>query len=181
MSAVISYLDDMTGYMLLALPVWLAVRAVWLKKKGRPVRWGREVLLALFVVYLAGLASQTLTPAGGHWDSPLDRIRWGWGINLVPGRTILAYWRHTSLSLQLVNLAGNVLIFAPLGFFPPLLWARLARWWKVLPLCAGASLFIECVQLFLNRSVDVDDLILNTLGGLLGYLVFRLFGRKPAA
>ena len=163
--------------MLLALPIWLVFRAVWLKAKGKPLGWRREILLAVFVIYLAGLASQTLTPTSGHWDYPFDRIRGGWGINLIPGRTILAYWRHTSLSQQLVNLAGNILIFVPLGFLPPLLWKKLARWWKTLPLCAGASLWIECAQLFLNRSVDVDDLILNTLGGLLGYLLFVAFVR----
>lgn len=182
MSAVLSHINDMTGYMLLALPVWAIIRTGWLKMRKKPLQWGREVLLAFFVVYLAGLASQTLTPAPGFRQNPADRLRWGWGVNLVPGRTILAYWRHVSLGQQLVNLAGNVLIFAPLGFLPPLLWKRLARWRRAVGLCFCVSLFIECAQLFVGRSVDVDDLILNTLGGLLGYLAFALvrrLKRKP--
>ena len=45
-------------------------------------------------------------------------------------------------------------------------------------LSAIASCLIEFVQLFLGRSVDVDDLILNTLGGLVGYLLFCLIPKK---
>ena len=79
--------------------------------------------------------------------------------------------------MQLINLAGNVLIFAPLGFLPPLLWRR----WRhrtALLLSAGTSCLIEFLQLFLGRSVDVDDLILNVAGGFAGYLLFCLLPKK---
>ena len=81
-------------------------------------------------------------------------------------------------SQKLINLAGNVLIFVPLGFLPPLLWKKWRHFWATLPLCAGVSLLIEFLQLFLGRSVDVDDLILNTLGGLMGYILFCLIPKK---
>ena len=83
-----------------------------------------------------------------------------------------------SYGQKVINLAGNVLIFAPLGVLPPLLWKRWRHLWTTVPLSAGASCLIEFLQLFLGRSVDVDDVILNTLGGLLGYLLFCFIPKK---
>ena len=187
MSAALSYLQEMGGFMLLALPLWLLVRTLWLMAKKQSPRWGRELLLALLVLYLIGLASQTLLqgyalPDVSDPEALLARAmqRWenGWGINLTPGYTIRSMWERGNTDMQLINLAGNVLIFAPLGFLPPLLWRRWRHFWTALPLSAGTSCLIEFLQLFLGRSVDVDDVILNTLGGLLGYVLFCFLPKK---
>lgn len=184
MSAVVWYMESMGGVMLLALPLWLLLRTLWLMAKKQSPRWGRELLLALFVLYLIGLASQTLI--GPAWRpegmGPVEyaRSRWqqGWGINLSPGYTIRSMLEKGSRGQKLINLAGNVLIFAPLGFLPPLLWRRLRHWWAALGLSAGVSSLIEFLQLFLGRSVDVDDVILNVLGGFVGYVLFCLLPKK---
>ena len=186
MIAVSYYLNSMGGYMLLALPLWLLVRTLWLLHAEKSPRWGRELLLAALVLYLLGLASQTL---GGHppvdladpaalWARAVQRWENASGINLVPGATIRAMLERGSHGQKVLNLAGNVLIFLPMGLLPPLLWKGLRHIWTAVPLSAALSLLIEFVQLFLGRSVDVDDLILNTLGGLLGYLLFCLLPRK---
>ena len=186
MSAVTYHLGSMGGVMLLTMPLWLLLRTLWQVRKEQSPRWGRELLLALFVLFLLGLASQTL---GGHppvdltdpaalWARAMQRWQQGWGINRTPGATIEAMLEKGSRSQKLINLAGNVLIFVPMGFLPPLLWKRWRQLWAAVPLCAGVSLLIEFLQLFLGRSVDVDDLILNTLGGLMGYILFCLIPRK---
>lgn len=184
MSAVFWHMESMGGVMLLALPLWLLLRTLWLLRKQQSPRWGRELLLALFCLYLIGLASQTLI--GPRWRPEgmglveYARSRWqqGWGINLDPGFTIRSMLEKGSRGQKLVNLAGNVLIFAPMGFLPPVLWKKARHWWAALGLSAGLSCLIEFLQLFLGRSVDVDDLLLNTLGGLLGYLLFCLLPKK---
>ena len=184
MSAVTQHLGSMGGVMLLGLPLWLLLRTLWQLRKQQSPRWGRELLLAGFVLFLLGLASQTLI--GPQWRPEgmdvLDyaRYRWqqGWGINLTPGATVRAMLEKGGRSQKLINLAGNVLIFVPLGFLPPLLWKKWRHLWATLPLCAGVSLLIEFLQLFLGRSVDVDDLILNVLGGLMGYILFCLIPKK---
>lgn len=186
MTAVSYYLNSMGGYMLLALPLWLLVRTLWLLRAEKSPRWGRELLLAIFVLYLLGLASQTL---GGHppvdltdpaalWARAVQRWENGFGINLTPGATVRAMLEKGSHGQKVINLAGNVLIFMPLGFLPPLLWPKWRHLWAAVSLSAGVSLLIEFLQLFLGRSVDVDDLILNTLGGLMGYLLFCLIPKK---
>ena len=72
--------------------------------------------------------------------------------------------------------AANALIFVPIGFFTNLLWRR-PRWWKGMAVGFCVSLTIEFLQLFVNRSTDVDDLILNTTGAFLGGLIALLLGK----
>lgn len=187
MSVVSRYLNSMGGVMLLALPLWLLVRTLYLTFRRKTTRWYRELGLALLVLYLIGLASQTLT--GGYalpdfsdlhalWARTCQRWETGWGINLTPGFTIRSMLEKGSHGQKVINLAGNVVIFAPLGLLPPLLWKRCRHLWTALALSAGVSCLIEFLQLFLGRSVDVDDVILNTLGGLLGYVLFCLIPKK---
>lgn len=193
MTAVLAYLQDMGGYMLLALPVWLAVRTLFLLGRHERPRWRRELALTAFVLNCVGLFSQTLLPVGLVWPAPRAALetalrRWhtGQGINLLPLETVRRFWRYGSRQQLLVNLAGNVAVFVPLGLLPPALWQRLRRLWKTTLLCCASSCLIEFFQLFIGRSVDVDDVLLNTLGGVLGYLIFSLLQplfsqKKPRA
>lgn len=73
------------------------------------------------------------------------------------------------------NIIGNILLFAPLGFFLPLLLNKFRKFKKTVLAGFLVSLLIECSQLFLIRATDIDDLILNTLGVMLGYLCFMFF------
>lgn len=80
-----------------------------------------------------------------------------------------------------LNLAGNVIAFMPFGFLLPLLSDNRTNWFAT-TICAFAfSLFAETVQLVLKLgSFDVDDLLLNTIGGLLGYIVCAICARIRA-
>ena len=85
-----------------------------------------------------------------------------------------------------VNLVGNVVMFVPLGFFMPLLWKKLR---KLLPFILAALTVIVSIELIQLMTAlgccDVDDLLLNLPGMLLGYLAWRVFfpvdktGNKP--
>lgn len=177
----LSYALDMLPAMMLALPLWALGRGAYLWMKKAPVRWGRELLLLALILWTAGLLSQTVWPSNGYFV-PLESVfgeRTLWRMNLVPFRTIADYFgrlRDGFVSLFLVNFAGNILLFVPLGLLPPLLWRRY-RGWRGAALPALCSLLVELAQIFTGRSVDVDDLILNALGGLLGWLLARLLLR----
>jgi glycopeptide antibiotics resistance protein len=74
------------------------------------------------------------------------------------------------------NVIGNVCVFMPLGVFLPKLFERCRRLLAVLVLSLELSLAIEIVQLVSRiGSFDVDDLLLNTIGGILGYFVYKIF------
>jgi glycopeptide antibiotics resistance protein len=68
---------------------------------------------------------------------------------------------------------GNIAIFLPIGFFIALLW-RKPRWWKSLFAGFATSFVIEFVQFFIGRSTDIDDIILNSAGALVGFWLFWL-------
>ena len=57
-----TYVIEMLGYMIVALPIYLIARIIFVKIRKQPVKKLHEVLLALFVLYLVGLASQTIIP-----------------------------------------------------------------------------------------------------------------------
>lgn len=82
---------------------------------------------------------------------------------------------HSGLSRAMGHVfkVANIGIFCPIGFFPALLW-RGWRWWKSALVGLCTSVFIEFVQFFIGRSSDVDDVILNTAGTLVGFWIFWL-------
>lgn len=98
--------------------------------------------------------------------------------NLVPFREIkryIFYAEQIGWKGVLINLAGNIIGFLPCGFFLPVISQRCRKHWYHTVICAYLfSYCIEMAQLFLRAgSCDVDDIILNTLGGTAGYLLFR--------
>lgn len=97
--------------------------------------------------------------------------------NIQPFREIsryLKYWEILGVRTVFLNLAGNIIGFMPFGALLPLFAGSVRRGWKVTALSFEISALIECAQLVFHVGCfDVDDMILNTLGGFLGYLVYR--------
>jgi glycopeptide antibiotics resistance protein len=96
--------------------------------------------------------------------------------NFIPFRTIrmyIVYYRYFQFDIWFSNLFGNVLFFMPLGFFLPCLFAKLRRGWLVILISLCASGGAEILQWnFQVGGFDVDDILLNTLGGICGYWLF---------
>lgn len=78
----------------------------------------------------------------------------------------------------LFQYTANAVMFVPVGFFLPLLWQQFIRPLYTIGVGLLLSLGIELIQLFTFRATDIDDLMMNTLGAALGYLLYRLL-RKP--
>lgn len=68
----------------------------------------------------------------------------------------------------------NIAMFVPLGLFWAAAFPSLRKWWRVMCGVLLFALCIETVQYFIGRSADVDDLIMNTVGGVIGYGLFKL-------
>ena len=105
-------------------------------------------------------------------ESAILRIKSGEGINLVPFRTIAGFFKHFIPDIFLVNIVGNIVMFMPWGFGLLLLWKKRQRFFSVMAYSLALPVLIEACQLFTGRSVDVDDLLLNFLGGCLGAGVY---------
>lgn len=132
----------------------------------------------LFMAALLALAleGEYGTPAQMA-DRAIFRIRTSEGVNLVPFRTISRYIRHFDADLFAVNIVGNIVMFIPWGFGLVLLWKKTRKPGIILAFSLGLTLFIETCQLFIGRSVDVDDLILNFTGSCMGAGLYFLLKR----
>ena len=88
-----------------------------------------------------------------------------WGLGIRTGS-----WR-----LFLINVVGNVCVFVPFGWFLPVLFKKCQKWFLILLFSLELSLAVEVVQLITKVGCfDVDDLLLNTIGGILGYLIYKI-------
>lgn len=184
---IVEYFFQMLPCMGIALLLFLLLRPRRqrrLRQKGLASGPAREGALLFFVLFCAGLAALTLFPAyfwtTGYWRGVLDGTRPLFPpvdfrlqlqtLQLEPFQEIFRAFRGPWVMFLML---ANIGIFAPVGFFTALLW-REPRWWKSLLTGFCTSTAIEFIQLFIDRSSDIDDVILNTAGALAGFWVFWL-------
>jgi glycopeptide antibiotics resistance protein len=176
----------------LAIPVGILIALLWSARLRDG--WWRVVVRVALAVYLAVLVGLVFFPlplppwpvpllvpvvALGPWPAP-------WA-NLTPFATIGPSLRLGPDWPQFWILLGNVAAFVPLGVFIGLAWPERRSWRRAFAICLAATVSIELVQLGLSlligfpwRVADVDDVIVNVFGGLLGfggYVVGDLAGR----
>lgn len=129
---------------------------------------GTVVIWAVFILYLIFLLKLLL------FSRPPGSER---SLNLIPFATISHYLFSDSAvtkEFAIGNVFGNVVAFAPLGAFLPLLRRRTGIWTNLL-IVVCTSVAVEIIQgVFGLGASDIDDVILNTVGGLIGILFFTL-------
>ena len=136
----------------------------------------REAAMCLFWMYCGGMAVITLVPEPS------------WVLFALRGdEALMPYFDLGGLSYRislvpfsqldsLFNIAGNIVMFLPFGFFAALLWRKF-NWKRAFALGLGITCCIECWQIFLGRYFDIDDIILNTLGVFCGWLLWVMLGQ----
>ena len=142
----------------------------------------RKLHIALFAAYAALMLWLLLHRSGYVNGIPyLQQMK----ANLIPFRTMRLFFRLLShhrprlVRAAVINLAGNVVMFIPLGIFLPLVFRKLRKWWRTLLCVALIITAVETAQLLtLVGSCDIDDLILNLAGAACGYALFKLM-KKP--
>lgn len=188
MRLILTYLSNMLTYVIVALPIYLICRLIFIKKTKKQVKVFNEILLTIFILYIIGLASQTIIP---YWNMGIysDTGKFYFNIrltnsiseiNLIPFKTLYEYLfvNNTSVSswssVSILNIFANTLLFIPLGLLTPLIWEKYDSFYKILTLGLISTCLIEFIQIFIGRSTDIDDVILNTIGVIIGYTIFKL-------
>jgi len=109
----------------------------------------------------------------GWWDKMNQRIETHDRVNLEPFKTIDIYQTWDK------QILGNFVMLLPLGIYLPLIYKRLRKaynFFVILLISFLVSVGIELLQLATSyRSTDIDDVMLNTLGGGAGFLIYQLF------
>ncbi|MEU5528670.1 VanZ family protein [Micromonospora chersina] len=174
------WLGTFNGVVLLtvaALP--LAVLAVWALARRRRVlgaaqAW-RMSLAEVGIVYGTVPWVWMIMLPGDRAGAVVGRV------SLVPLRDLSTILAAGPLTVT-VQIVGNLLVFAALGFLAPLRFAALASVPRILALAAGCSVLVEVAQyvLRLDRVSSVDDVLLNTAGAGLAALASRRWWRAPA-
>ena len=165
------------------LPTWIIYR--WItgtrnKINGTGDNFLNELILSVFVLYVSIVLEVTIVPASiSGLNNPREPA-----LNVIPVIntykqfiSTLAETNKTDTGYALENIIGNILLFLPLGMFLPYLFRAFNSIRNLILICLLGSLTIELTQLILRqfgtyRTVDIDDIILNTIGGILGWLIY---------
>lgn len=160
-------LIGMVGLAILFLPLHFILR------KRMPL--SRQIAYFLFASFVLIILEATVLSTFVH------NLMSGRGIivmertlNIIPFQVITKPWQMDEQK-KIAQTIANILMFVPLGFVFPMVWKKGRKFWIVAMNMALFSFGIEFIQYFIGRSSDIDDVILNTLGGILGYLVCTLF------
>ena len=156
--------------------IWIINRIrIWISQKQ--IDWKQESVLLLMYINLAVIIRFAFFPMS-KVDGRVQPLifdtatAFPFRVNLFPLVNLFDYDSKRDL---LLNVIGNVAMFIPSGIILPIIYKRLDTFVKVLLAGGGISLCIEIIQLpFSVRATDIDDLILNTVGVIVGYGIYAL-------
>ncbi|RZK10289.1 MAG: VanZ family protein [Flavobacterium sp.] len=155
------------------------------------MRVGVTVVFIIYIIILVKLVVlkgpffyQIVSGMSYNYQMQAAQADYG-GVNLVPFRTIKAFMNlhpSTSMQVKVFNLLGNVALFIPLGFLLPFVFRKANTLGRVLMASFLISLLFELYQLITHTgNFDVDDLLLNSIGGAIGYACFVMVTKMVLA
>ncbi len=157
-------LYDTWPMIVLSCVVLISIRLTYLIKNKQKIVISNEMMMLTFIVYILCLfqivTSQDVS--GVH------------GINVTLFKELTRYQIGTKLFYR--NIIGNIIMFIPFGFFTSY-YLKLSKKRTIFYLTLVVSVVIELIQLKIGRAFDVDDIILNMVGSLLGYYLYRIMDK----
>ena len=159
--------------------IWCLVRVICAIKTKR-ADWKRELQLLLVYICIVVVARYTFFPfskVNGEIQPLIfeNSKAFPFRINWIPFVNLFDYPEMRNI---LINVIGNTAMFIPLGIVWPSVYKGLDTHWKVISAGIGVSLCIEILQLpFYDRVSDIDDLLLNSFGFIMGYLLYLFIKR----
>ena len=150
---------DIWPMLTIFLVVLILIRLMYIHNSSEKFVFYKEFMNLLFIIY-ALLLYRLLTNAELNSTS---------GMNLVPFQEILRY-KVGSPGFN-TNVIGNILIFIPFGYFVSS-YIKASKISHILIVSSVTSLVVVIVQKYIGRSFDIDDILLNVVGAIIGFLIF---------
>lgn len=144
----------------LSIVILVSTRLVYLLKNNKRIILYKELLTLLFVIYVLCLFYIVTFQDVSFNNS-----------NFVLFREMFRYDFGSRLFIK--NVIGNVILFLPYGFFMTY-YLKLDRFKSIFGLSLLISLTIESTQLMIGRVFDIDDIVLNVIGGIVGFYIYKL-------
>lgn len=157
---VLSYVFNMVLLAYIVMNVGLII-------KNKKINKSREFINFMFLIYFMGVISFTINMN----SNGIAKIRVA---NMIPLVETFKMLTQGNLGSVLHQLVGNFIMLAPLGMFLGALYKKCDKPLKVAGIGFICSFMIEANQYFNGRFADVDDIILNTSGAVVGYLIYKL-------
>ena len=166
---ILEMLPSMWPMMVIIGVIVISLRLGYLLKQGKRIVIYKEVMSLIFIIYVLCL----------YYIVTYKNINYG-GVNLVPFKEM---FRYSFMSDKFIkNIIGNIVLFIPYGYFSSYFLNNKKFSFNVL-LTLIVTLSIELVQYNIGRTFDIDDIILNVIGGVIGFIVYialdAVKGRLP--
>ena len=153
-------LTNMWPTILLITVVAFAMRITYIFKNKEKFVLYKDLMFYFFVIYILCL----------FYVVTFQDVSWSTS-NFIPFKEILRYSIGSSMFYK--NVLGNMVMFVPFGFFVSY-FLKLEKLYSVTLITLLTSITIEVTQLLIGRVFDVDDLLLNLIGGIVGFLLYEL-------
>lgn len=147
---------------IISVVIMVSFRICFLVKRKEKFILYKELSMLIFAVYILTLFQIVTFQDDVTWSSN----------NFIPFKEILRY--NISSRLFFKNVLGNMILFLPFGLFTSY-FLKVEKPHLPIILTVIASISIEVVQMIIGRVFDVDDILLNIVGGLLGFFVYNIF------
>lgn len=157
-NTVMKMLQSVWPMLTIFLTILIAVRIAYILINKEKFVFYKEFLSLIFIIYILIL-----------FELVTNRDLGGRGVNLIPFKEILRY--NFNSELFKYNVIGNLVMFLPFGYFVSD-YVKAKKVFPIFLLSAIASFTIEFVQLQIGRAFDIDDVILNIIGGICGFLLY---------
>lgn len=164
--------------------LYIIFRFLKLKKNNSDINYKKESLYLIFVCYIVGLFNLVLVPRN-FWDiiwynifynfneNPFAGI-FDFSYNFIPTIYKIIIGEYTLDSWGKAMIVGNFLMFIPMGIMLPLVFKNINKK-NIFVIAILITLLIEILQPIVGRSFDIDDIIMNFIGSIIGYLAVTIF------
>ena len=160
-AAIINLFREVWPMILIFCVVSVSLRLVYLVKSQAKFVLYKELFYLAFLIYIM-LLFHIVTFQDVGWSTS----------NFIPFKEIFRYDFGSRLFFK--NVIGNMIMFMPYGFFVSY-FIKLKKSYLILFLSLIVSITIETTQLAIGRVFDIDDILLNVLGGMIGFYIYLVF------
>lgn len=170
---------DYEFFYIICIPIYIFF-LLFLKYRKTNIK--KLIFISIFYFYIISLLAVTIFPIPIQWLKEIKDF-WDNTNNFVPFASIFGILSNNNLDLfvKVKQILGNIILFIPMGFFIPLIWEKI-NFKKALIFGVLISFLIEFTQFtislilwFSYKVTDIDDIILNTLGFIVGFILYKNF------
>lgn len=165
---------------IISIPIYIIFLIVFISQK---LNIKKIILYSCFYFYIISLIAVTMFPIPIQWLKEIW-IYWWNDNNFIPFLSIFDILSNDNLdiTIKIKQVIGNIIIFIPMWFFIPFIWKNKNYFKKALLIGILSTFSIELLQYIISlilwfsyKITDIDDIILNTLGFIIGFILYNLF------